>query len=53
MPNLLLVEDDTNLGELLQEYLIDKGYPTDLATDGQKGWQCFVVTNMTSAFLTS
>lgn len=42
MPNLLLVEDDTNLGELLQEYLIDKGYPTDLATDGQKGWQCFV-----------
>lgn len=42
MPNLLLVEDDANLGELLQEYLIDKGYPTDLATDGQKGWQSFV-----------
>jgi DNA-binding response OmpR family regulator len=42
MPNLLLVEDDTNLGSLLQEYLIDKGFPTDLATDGQKGWQSFV-----------
>jgi DNA-binding response OmpR family regulator len=42
MPNLLLVEDDANLGSLLQEYLTDKGFPTDLATDGQKGWQCFV-----------
>ncbi len=42
MPQLLLVEDDPNLGLLLQEFLIDKGYPTDLATDGQKGWQCFV-----------
>jgi DNA-binding response OmpR family regulator len=42
MPNILLVEDDANLGSLLQEYLIDKGFPTDLATDGQKGWQSFV-----------
>ena len=42
MPNLLLVEDDANLGFLLQEYLTDKGFPTDLATDGQKGWQSFV-----------
>lgn len=42
MPNLLLVEDDPNLGELLQEYLTDKGYPTELATDGQIGWQMFV-----------
>lgn len=42
MPNLLLVEDDANLGLLLQEYLTDKGFPTDLATDGQKGWQTFV-----------
>ena len=42
MPNLLLVEDDPNLGGLLQEYLTDKGYPTDLATDGQQGWQMFV-----------
>lgn len=42
MANLLLVEDDNNLGTLLQEYLTDKGYPTDLATDGVKGWQSFV-----------
>lgn len=42
MPNLLLVEDDANLGMLLQEYLTDKGFSTDLATDGQKGWQHFV-----------
>jgi DNA-binding response OmpR family regulator len=42
MPNLLLVEDDPNLGALLQEYLVDKGYPTHLATDGQMGWQSFV-----------
>jgi DNA-binding response OmpR family regulator len=42
MPNLLLVEDDPNLGALLQEYLVDKGYRTHLATDGQKGWQSFV-----------
>ncbi|GAB2764627.1 response regulator transcription factor [Rhabdobacter roseus] len=42
MPKLLLVEDDANLGVLLQEYLIYKGYPTDLATDGQQGWQYFV-----------
>ncbi len=42
MPNLLLVEDDPNLGGLLQEYLTDKGYPTQLATDGQAGWQAFV-----------
>lgn len=42
MPNLLLVEDDPNLGILLKEYLTDKGYPTILATDGQEGWQLFV-----------
>ncbi|GAB3180907.1 response regulator transcription factor [Telluribacter humicola] len=39
---ILLVEDDPNLGGLLQEYLTHKGYPTDLATDGQQGWQAFV-----------
>lgn len=42
MPKLLLVEDDPNLGALLQEYLTDKGYPTARATDGQEGWQMFV-----------
>jgi DNA-binding response OmpR family regulator len=42
MNKLLLVEDDPNLGALLQEYLTDKGYPTARATDGQEGWQMFV-----------
>ena len=42
MNKLLLVEDDPNLGALLQEYLTDKGYPTVRATDGQEGWQMFV-----------
>lgn len=42
MPKLLLVEDDPNLGLLLQEYLNSKGYTTDLATDGNQGWQRFV-----------
>lgn len=42
MPNLLLVEDDPNLGTLLQEYLTGKGYPTARAMDGQEGWQMFV-----------
>lgn len=42
MNKILLVEDDPNLGILLQEYLTGKGYPTVLATDGQDGWQQFV-----------
>ncbi|WP_025764100.1 response regulator transcription factor [Dyadobacter tibetensis] len=42
MAQILLVEDDANLGILLQEYLTDKGYPTHLATDGNEGWQAFV-----------
>lgn len=39
---ILLVEDDANLGTLLQEYLTSKGYPTELAVDGMQGWQKFV-----------
>ena len=38
---LLLVEDDPNLGQLVQEYLTMKGYPTDRATDGQQGLDLF------------
>ncbi len=34
---ILLVEDDPNLGQLLQEYLILKGFETDLARDGDEG----------------
>ena len=40
-PHLLLVEDDPNLGQLLQEYLTLKGYHTDLATDGAEGLNLF------------
>lgn len=42
MKKLLLVEDDPNLGSLLQEYLMSKNYPTDWAKDGQEGWDMFL-----------
>lgn len=38
---VLLVEDDPNLGQILQEYLILKGYETHLMRDGEAGWQAF------------
>jgi len=34
---VLLCEDDPNLGTLLSEYLVAKGFETDLATDGLEG----------------
>ncbi len=38
---VLLVEDDNNLGLLLQEYLEVKNYMTTLQRDGQAGWEFF------------
>jgi DNA-binding response OmpR family regulator len=38
---VLLVEDDTNLGNLLREYLDAKGYETKLATNGKEGFEMF------------
>lgn len=38
---ILLTEDDTNLGSLLREYLIAKGYEVELQKDGGKGLQAF------------
>ncbi len=38
---ILLAEDDTNLGSLLREYLMAKGYEVDLLKDGEKGLQAF------------
>jgi DNA-binding response OmpR family regulator len=35
---ILLVEDDPNLGQLLQEYLEIKGFDTTLARDGEKAF---------------
>ena len=38
---ILLVEDDPNLGQILSEYLTLKGLNTQLAKDGEEGWQVF------------
>ncbi|GGF33121.1 response regulator transcription factor [Echinicola rosea] len=38
---LLVVEDDPNLGDILQEYLTMKGYDTMLCRDGEEGWSNF------------
>lgn len=38
---ILLVEDDTNLGTLLREYLEAKGYSTTLAVNGKQGFDLF------------
>lgn len=38
---ILLVEDDTNLGTLLKEYLEAKGYSTVLAVNGKQGFDLF------------
>lgn len=40
-PKLLVVEDDPNLGDILQEYLTIKGYETTLCRDGEEGWSKF------------
>ena len=38
---ILLCEDDENLGMLLREYLITKGYNADLQPDGEAGYKAF------------
>ncbi len=38
---ILLCEDDENLGMLLREYLITKGYDADLQPDGEAGYKAF------------
>lgn len=38
---LLLVEDDPNLGQILNEYLTMKGYETKLCRDGEEGLSAF------------
>ena len=40
--NLLLVEDDKNLGGLLKEYLLAKGYNVQLALNGKEGFDLFI-----------
>ncbi len=38
---VLLVEDDSNLGNLLKEYLEAKGFSTVLAVNGKQGYEVF------------
>ena len=38
---ILVAEDDPNLGTILAEYLDAKGYETTLAKDGVEGWKHF------------
>ena len=40
-PRILVVEDDINLGQILEEYLKLKGFSTTLATDGEGGLTAF------------
>lgn len=40
--NILLCEDDPNLGALLTKYLTTKGFETTLAVDGEKGLKEFI-----------
>lgn len=39
---ILLCEDDENLGMLLREFLMAKGYNVDLCPDGEKGYKAFL-----------
>lgn len=39
---ILLCEDDENLGMLLREYLVAKGYDADLCADGEEGYRTFM-----------
>jgi DNA-binding response OmpR family regulator len=41
-PRVLLVEDDPNLGSLLQDFLEAKNFESVLATNGKDGQKCSV-----------
>lgn len=42
---LLLAEDDLNLGSLLKQYLVAKGYDIDLVFDGDTAYKLFMKNN--------
>jgi len=42
---LLLAEDDLNLGSLLKQYLVAKGYDIDLVFDGETAYRLFMKNN--------
>lgn len=39
--SILLVEDDTNLGTVVRDYLAMSGYKVDLVQDGKTGWEAY------------
>lgn len=39
--SILLIEDDTNLGTVVRDYLSMSGYRVDLAGDGKAGWEAY------------
>jgi len=43
---ILLAEDDTDLGNVLAQYLDLQGYETVLARDGEEAWQLFNTSNV-------
>lgn len=43
--NILLAEDDHNLGTILKAYLEAKGYPTTLCADGEEAYEAFINEN--------
>ncbi len=44
IPKILLVEDDPNLGSILNEYLNAKGYDSTLRKDGNEGYEAFLAS---------
>jgi DNA-binding response OmpR family regulator len=38
---VLLAEDDKNLGNILKNYLLAKGFETDLFPDGKQAWEAY------------
>jgi len=48
---ILLVEDDFNLGFVIQDNLTLKGYTVHLSRDGKEGLNSSIRTNMTCVFL--
>ncbi len=42
---ILLAEDDLNLGSLLKQYLVAKGYDIDLVFDGETAYKIFMKNN--------
>jgi len=51
MPKILLAEDDPNLGLLLKEYLVIKGYDVQRCEDGEAAWKAFQINDFDMCIL--